>query len=93
VHRIGRTGRAGASGHATSLVSREERSLLRDIERLLKREIPRELVGDFVASRPATSFRHGAGNSGEIRAHQNVPAKKFRAETGRKLPGIGRSPR
>jgi ATP-dependent RNA helicase RhlE len=39
VHRIGRTGRAGASGDAISLVSPEERKLLVDIERLLKRKI------------------------------------------------------
>jgi ATP-dependent RNA helicase RhlE len=70
VHRIGRTGRAGASGQATSLVCREERPLLRNIERLIKREIPRELVGDFVASRPATSLRHGSGNSNENRVHR-----------------------
>ena len=39
VHRIGRTGRAGATGRAISLVSPEEKSLLRDIERLIKRKI------------------------------------------------------
>ncbi len=41
IHRIGRTGRAGASGEALSLVSPEEAYLLADIEKLLKREIPR----------------------------------------------------
>lgn len=40
VHRIGRTGRAGNTGEAISLVSREEQGFLRDIERLLKRKIP-----------------------------------------------------
>ena len=40
VHRIGRTGRAGALGQAVSLVSSDENGLLRDIERLLKRAIP-----------------------------------------------------
>jgi ATP-dependent RNA helicase RhlE len=40
VHRIGRTGRAGAAGEAISLVSPDEGSLLRDIERVLKRSIP-----------------------------------------------------
>jgi ATP-dependent RNA helicase RhlE len=39
VHRIGRTGRAGASGRAVSLVSREEIPLLRDIERVIGRRI------------------------------------------------------
>ena len=42
VHRIGRTGRAGASGEAISLVDGNEERLLKDIERLLKREFPRE---------------------------------------------------
>jgi ATP-dependent RNA helicase RhlE len=40
VHRIGRTGRAGAGGEATSLVSADENGLLRDIERVLRRTIP-----------------------------------------------------
>jgi len=40
IHRIGRTGRAGASGEAISLVSREEQDRLRAIERLLGRAIP-----------------------------------------------------
>ena len=49
VHRIGRTGRAGSSGAAISLVDREEVKYLNAIERLLKREIPREEMKDFVA--------------------------------------------
>jgi ATP-dependent RNA helicase RhlE len=40
VHRIGRTGRAGAAGRAISFCSREERPYLRDIERLIRRPIP-----------------------------------------------------
>ena len=39
VHRIGRTGRAGSEGEAVSLVCVDEHKLLRDIERLLKKEI------------------------------------------------------
>ena len=39
IHRIGRTGRAGAKGHAISLVSEEEAHLLGDIEKLLKRHL------------------------------------------------------
>ena len=42
VHRIGRTGRAGASGIAISLVSPEEEKYLKEIEKLIKREIPQE---------------------------------------------------
>jgi ATP-dependent RNA helicase RhlE len=45
VHRIGRTGRAGASGVALSLVSNDEKKQLRSIERLIKREIT--VLGDY----------------------------------------------
>jgi ATP-dependent RNA helicase RhlE len=39
VHRVGRTGRAGARGQAISFCDRDERGLLQDIERLLKKRI------------------------------------------------------
>lgn len=45
VHRIGRTGRAGASGRAISLVSPDEEKYLKEIEKLIKREIPKESAG------------------------------------------------
>ncbi len=51
VHRIGRTGRAGATGHAFSLVSPEEERYLRDIEKLIKTQIPAESVAEFQQSR------------------------------------------
>ncbi len=47
VHRIGRTGRAGATGEAISLACMDEDIFLRDIERLIKRTIPREVVPGF----------------------------------------------
>ncbi len=47
VHRIGRTGRAGAQGEAISLACVDEDIFLRDIERLIKRSIPREVVPGF----------------------------------------------
>ncbi len=47
VHRIGRTGRAGEEGCACSLVSADERGLLKDIEKVLKRPIPVESIPGF----------------------------------------------
>ncbi len=47
VHRIGRTGRAGLEGEAVSLVCVDEHRLLADIERLIKRTLPREVVAGF----------------------------------------------
>ncbi len=47
VHRIGRTGRAGADGEAISLVCVDELDFLRGIERLIKRQIPKEILPGF----------------------------------------------
>lgn len=52
VHRIGRTGRAGASGHAISLVAPDEAGLLKDIEKLLRRSIPKAPVPTFKPAPP-----------------------------------------
>jgi ATP-dependent RNA helicase RhlE len=53
VHRIGRTGRAGSSGHAISLVSAAEQGLLKDIERVLRRSIPVVATPEFeIAAEP-----------------------------------------
>ncbi len=47
VHRIGRTGRAGCEGEAASLVSIDEAVLLKNIEKLIKKEIPKQIVEGF----------------------------------------------
>ncbi len=47
VHRIGRTGRAGSQGEAVSLVCVDENGFLRDIEKLIKREIPKQAIAGF----------------------------------------------
>ncbi|KFB68021.1 DEAD/DEAH box helicase [Candidatus Accumulibacter vicinus] len=52
VHRIGRTGRAGSTGEAISLVSIEENALLADIEKLLTRRIDRQIVPGFEPGQP-----------------------------------------
>jgi ATP-dependent RNA helicase RhlE len=52
VHRIGRTGRAGAEGLAVSLVAHDEAHLLRDIRRMLKQDIQIETIAGFEPSSP-----------------------------------------
>ncbi len=47
VHRIGRTGRAGNEGEAISLVCVDELKLLSDIEKVLKRKIPQEIIPGY----------------------------------------------
>ncbi|THB69014.1 MAG: DEAD/DEAH box helicase [Gammaproteobacteria bacterium] len=47
VHRIGRTGRAGATGQAISLVCADEYKQLCDIEKLINKLLPREFIDDF----------------------------------------------
>jgi len=47
VHRIGRTGRAGATGEAVSLVCVDELGMLKDIEKLIKRKLPSEVIPGF----------------------------------------------
>ena len=76
IHRIGRTARAGSSGHAVSLAAPEERPHLAAIERLVGMSIPRETVAGFGAphdavpperrrpSRPAHRAGRGHGGAG-----------------------------
>lgn len=52
VHRVGRTGRAGSQGRASSLVAGAEVLELRNIERTLKLRIEREQVDPSTAGRP-----------------------------------------
>ncbi|HEX7633800.1 MAG TPA: DEAD/DEAH box helicase [Noviherbaspirillum sp.] len=54
VHRIGRTGRAGSTGEAVSLVCVDEHDMLKGIEKLIKRSLPREVITGF---EPAPSAR------------------------------------
>ncbi len=68
VHRIGRTGRAGNEGEAVSLVCIDEHKLLRDIERLLKRSIPCEVLEGYepdptIKAEPITRGRGGNNRS------------------------------
>ncbi|WP_246173989.1 DEAD/DEAH box helicase [Paraburkholderia hayleyella] len=67
VHRIGRTGRAGATGEAVSLVCVDELQLLKDIERLIKRPVPQEVIAGFEPdpdAKPEPILRRSQGGGG-----------------------------
>ncbi len=79
VHRIGRTGRAGHDGEAISLVCVDEHKLLRDIERLIGRSLPQEVVPGYapdprIPAEPIPNGRNG----------------RSRNDPGRSRPGRGR---
>ncbi len=69
VHRVGRTGRAGNEGRAVSLVSTEERDLLRSIERLIQQDIPKEVIsgGESVIPSAPESRREQPVHPGKAR--------------------------
>ena len=87
IHRIGRTGRAGATGIATSFVGREERDLLRQIERLMKRKLTvngeePQWIHDS-APAPATN---GANTGGNRNRGRRSPGNVPRGASGGKRP-------
>jgi len=108
VHRIGRTGRAGVSGEAISLVSGEEMAFLADIEKLMGRALPREVVPGFEpsanaramsASRPAQAPRRNQpqhaqrkGGGGERRWPQRAEARRPAAHSKAPASAHERSP-
>ncbi len=83
VHRIGRTGRAGAKGEAISLFAPEEERYLLDIEGLIKRQVPRgklDLPADAVShSRGERPERSDRGDRGDRGARRERPAREHRA--------------
>ncbi len=80
VHRIGRTGRAGNEGEAMSLVCVDEHNLLKDIERLIKRDIPRDVIEGYEPdpSIKAEPIQRGRGmqQQNTAKAGQNRSAGK-----------------
>jgi ATP-dependent RNA helicase RhlE len=76
LHRIGRTGRAGATGEAIALVSGEDRPLLAAIERLTGRRIEQRVIAGFelgtgsrAPAQPREPQRHERGRSSQPRRH------------------------
>jgi ATP-dependent RNA helicase RhlE len=88
VHRIGRTGRAGATGLAVSLVSADEKGLLKDIEKLLRKPLPQAALPDFKPAPPpvrggqlaegreqSSQPRQARQEQSRAHAHQDRPAQ------------------
>jgi ATP-dependent RNA helicase RhlE len=97
VHRIGRTGRAGSSGAAVSLVDREELKLLKDIEKLIKREIPKVQVEGFTPSdkpepeAPRSTQAHGRPPRGHGQGQQRKAHVPTNTEGNGTSPNAGRN--
>ena len=98
VHRIGRTGRAGATGRSYSLVSADEAEYLYGIEKLIRKALPREEIEGYepehalpaAGVRPPRSPRNTAG----AQRPDNVQSRRGASgrQGGRGRPGAGGRP-
>jgi ATP-dependent RNA helicase RhlE len=103
VHRIGRTGRAGAEGEAVSLISHEDRPLLAAIERLMNRKVEQKVIEGFepgtASSRPPEerekrSFQGQGRPRGQQQPRRNQqPRHEHRAQQPRSQQPRSQQPR
>jgi ATP-dependent RNA helicase RhlE len=84
VHRIGRTGRAGATGEALSLVCGEDRPLLGAIERLINRKIEVRHAEGFDSGRPGPRAEPARAQAPRSEAQRTQPAAGESRDEGRK---------
>ena len=90
VHRIGRTGRAGVTGEAVSLVSAEESSLLSAIERLLGRKLERQVIAGFEPGKAAPRTEAREISDAERRDNRGNRARPQRDPRAPRGQGRGR---
>ncbi|MEI8095978.1 MAG: DEAD/DEAH box helicase [Spirochaetales bacterium] len=79
VHRTGRTGRNGQEGDAIALVCVDEDHLLRGIERLMKKDLPRQIVAGFapdprIKAEPILRNSRSGGGGGRPSGSQRAPS-------------------
>ncbi len=77
VHRIGRTGRAGAKGEALSLVCIEEMEYVREIEKLLKQKLSTEVIEGY---EPKNNDEPGKANSKKSKQKNHSPRNRKQGE-------------
>ncbi len=94
VHRIGRTGRAGLTGEAISLVSPEDAESISAIEKLIKKSIERVLVPGFEPNAGTAATLVGGPPRGEGRSDRGRPRREGpRPEREAREPREARTPR
>ena len=90
VHRIGRTGRAGACGQAISLVCADEYNQLQDIEKLIKRKLERVLIDDFEPDHSVPLSRDPAAASTRSNSTRSANHTRW-PQSGQRSPGNRRN--
>lgn len=93
VHRIGRTGRAGNEGQAISLVCNDEYTFLKDIERLLKRALPKEVIPGYEPTSSQFEVEQPSRkHSNQNRTHRAKSQTQSTSTRSKKAPPTGTHP-